>query len=119
MNETKLFLLAVRMISYYTGDAARIQHFLKVHALSRLIGQMEGINDKTLFILEAAAYVHDIGIKPAEAKYNSCAGPYQEELGPAEADKMLSELGFERDVIKRVCYLVGHHHTYKNIDGLV
>ncbi len=118
MNETKLFLLAVRMISYYTGDAARIQHFLKVHALSRLIGQMECLNEKTLFTLEAAAYVHDIGIKPAEEKYNSSAGKYQEELGPAEADKMLSELGFERDVIDRVCYLVGHHHTYKNIDGL-
>ncbi len=118
MNENKLCLLALEMTSYYKGDANRIQHFLKVHTLSRLIGQMEGMDEKTLFTLEAAAYVHDIGIKPAEAKYNSCAGPYQEELGPAEADKMLSRLGFGRGIIDRVCYLVGHHHTYTNIDGL-
>jgi len=118
MNGNKLCLLALEMTNYYRGDANRIQHFFKVHALSRLIGHMEGMDEKALFILEAAAYVHDIGIKPAEAKYNSCAGKYQEELGPAEADKMLSELGFERDVTDRVCYLVGHHHTYKNIDGL-
>lgn len=30
---------------------------------------------------------------------------------------MLQGLGFEEDVIKRVSYLVGHHHTYTNIDG--
>ena len=27
-------------------------------------------------------------------------------------------LGYEEDVIKRVCYLVGHHHTYQDIEGL-
>lgn len=118
MNDNKLGLLALEMTSYYRGDPDRIQHFFKVHALSRLIGMQEVIDEATLFILEAAAYVHDIGIKPAEAKYNSCAGTYQEELGPFEAEKMLSGLGFDKSVIKRVCYLVGRHHTYSNIDGL-
>ncbi len=117
MNK-KLNALALEMTAYYRGDADRIQHFFKVHTLSRLIGEQEGMDGKALFTLEAAAYVHDIGIKPAEAKYNSCAGPYQEELGPAEAEKMLSGLGFEKDVTDRVCYLVGRHHTYTNIDGL-
>ncbi|MCD7838728.1 MAG: HD domain-containing protein, partial [Clostridiales bacterium] len=103
---------------YYANDPARIQHYLKVHAFSRLIGRAEGMDPEALYTLEAAAYVHDIGIKPAEAKYGSCAGPYQEELGPAEAERMLGALGFEESVIRRVCYLVGHHHTYTNIDGL-
>lgn len=31
---------------------------------------------------------------------------------------MLTELGFEQDVIDRVCYLIAHHHTYTNIDGI-
>lgn len=31
---------------------------------------------------------------------------------------MLLELSFEEDIIDRVCYLVAHHHTYTNIDGI-
>ena len=68
--------------------------------------------------LEAAAYVHDIGIKPAEEKYGRGDGPYQEELGQAPARAMMTECGFDEDTTERVVYLVGHHHTYTNIDGL-
>lgn len=114
----KLNDLALAMVRYYSGDPARIQHFFKVHTLSRLIAQREGMSSQERYVLEAAAYVHDIGIKPAEAKYGSSAGPYQEELGPDEAEKMLTALDFERSAIDRVRYLVGHHHTYTNIDGL-
>ena len=32
---------------------------------------------------------------------------------------MMKSLGFEQDVIDRVSYLVGHHHTYTNINGMV
>lgn len=110
--------LYMKMIEYYGGDPARLQHFVKVHSFSRLIGLKEGLPEKDQLILEAAAYVHDIGIKPAEKKYGSSAGPYQEKEGPAVAEAMLAQLGFEEDVIHRVSYLVGHHHTYKNIDGM-
>ncbi len=27
-------------------------------------------------------------------------------------------MGFEPDVVERVCFLVGHHHTYDQIDGM-
>lgn len=110
--------LYMKMMEYYSGDPARLQHFVKVHSFSRIIGIKEGLSEKEQLILEAAAYVHDIGIKPAEEKYGSSAGPYQEKEGPAVAESMLGELGFDEDVIRRVSYLVGHHHTYKNIDGM-
>ena len=45
-------------------------------------------------------------------------GKLPEKEGPALAEQMLSELGFEKDVIERVSFLVGHHHTYTGIDGL-
>ena len=45
-------------------------------------------------------------------------GKLQEQEGPAEAEKMLKNLGFDQDVIDRVSYLVGHHHTYTDIDGM-
>lgn len=106
------------MIEFYRGDPARIQHFLKVHSFAQLIGQEEGLDEKTMYILEAAAYVHDIGIRPSVEKYGKENGSLQEKEGPAEAEKMMRELGFEPDVIERVSYLVGHHHTYSNIDGM-
>lgn len=80
---TKLDDLALHMITYYAADPARIQHFIKVHSFAALIARQEGMDAATLEILEAAAYVHDIGIKPAEQNYGSSAGRYQEELGPA------------------------------------
>ena len=110
--------LYMKMMEYYGGDPVRLQHFVKVHSFSRIIGIKEGLSGKEQLILEAAAYVHDIGIKPAEEKFGSSAGPYQEKEGPSVAEAMLGELGFAEDVISRVSYLVGHHHTYKNIDGM-
>lgn len=103
------------MIEYYSGDPKRIQHFIKVYTFAHSIAQGEGVDGKELYTLDIAALVHDIGIKISEEKYNSCAGKYQELEGPKEAENLLSRLGVEKDVIDRVCYLVGHHHTYNNI----
>ena len=61
--------LYMEMIRYYQGDPKHIQHFVKVHSLSRLIGQGEGLDEDTMYILEAAALVHDIGIKVGMEKY--------------------------------------------------
>lgn len=110
--------LFLRMITYFSGDPRRIQHFMKVHSFARLIGSKEGLDETSLFILEAAAYTHDIGIRPAEEKYGRCDGKLQEQEGPIVAQKILSDLGVENYMIERICYLIGHHHTYTNVDGL-
>ena len=110
--------LQLEMIKYYSGDPKRIQHFTKVHSFAKLIGTCEQLNEHSLFLLEAAALVHDIGIKLCEEKYGDCNGKLQEKEGPALAKEMLERLGFEQDLIERVCYLVGHHHTYLQIDGM-
>ncbi|MGN1409593.1 MAG: HD domain-containing protein [Eubacteriales bacterium] len=105
------------MIELYSGDAKRIQHFCKVHSYAKLIGEGENIDTKSLFILEAAALTHDIGIHICEEKYGNCSGKLQEKEGPAIAERLLKKLCFEDDVINRVKYLIAHHHTYDNIDG--
>ena len=110
--------LIVAMMRYDQGDAKRIQHFIKVYEFARTIGIMENLDEKTQFILESAAIVHDIGIHISEQKYGNCGGKYQEIEGPAEAEKLLEELEYPADVRERVCYLVGHHHTYHDIDGV-
>jgi HD superfamily phosphodiesterase len=106
------------MIEYYAGDARRIQHFLKVYGFAKAIGEMEKLSDEQQKLLETAAVVHDIGIKISEQKYHSSAGNYQELEGPPEARKLLENLGYGEEFINRVCYLVGHHHTYQNMEGL-
>lgn len=106
------------MIDYYQGQPKRIQHFLKVHAYAKLIGEQEGLDKEILDILEVVALTHDIGIKISEEKYNSSAGKYQEVEGPAVAQQMLEDLQYDKAKTDRVCYLIGHHHTYDQIDGI-
>ena len=117
-SQQQLDDLFARMIEFYSGDPKRIQHFTKVHSFARLIGMQEELDDATLFILEAAAYTHDIGIRIAEEKYGRCDGRLQEQEGPIVAQKLLSEIGVENYMVERICYLIGHHHTYTNVDGM-
>ncbi len=112
----QLARLMQAMISYDSGDVPRIQHFVKVHDFAATIGASENLDEETQFVLEAAAILHDIGIHPAEAKYGNCNGKAQEELGPDEARKLLQEVGGFTDAqTERVCWLIGHHHTYSNV----
>ncbi len=85
---------------------------------AKLIAEMENVDAKTLFILETAALTHDIGIHLCEEKYGNCNGKLQEKEGPAIAEKLLEDLGFSGEVSERVQYLIAHHHTYNNIDGI-
>ncbi len=115
---TQLAQLMQAMISYDKGDVPRIQHFVKVHNFAATIGRLENLDSETLFILEASAILHDIGIHPAEAKYGNCNGKAQEELGPGEARKVLAEVGgFSNEQVERICWLIGHHHTYSNVES--
>ena len=115
-QETKLSLLMRAMIKYDGGDVPRIQHFVKVHDFARMIGVAEDVGSEQLFILEAAAILHDVGIHAAEAKYGNSHGKHQEELGPAEAKKVLAEVGgLTEQQTERICWLIAHHHTYTNV----
>lgn len=115
MNTTLTRLMSA-MITYDSGDVPRIQHFVKVHDFAATIGVAECLDEETLFILEAAAILHDIGIHPAEAKYGNCNGKAQEELGPEEARKVLKDVGgFTDEQTERICWLIGHHHTYNDV----
>lgn len=113
---TRLARLMRAMINYDRGDAPRIQHFVKVHDFAATIGISENLDEETQLILEATAILHDIGIHPAETKYGNCNGKAQEELGPGEARKLLAEVGgFTDTQTERICWLIGHHHTYDNV----
>lgn len=106
------------MIDYFDGDMRRINHLLKVYGFAKAIGELEKLDEKRQKVLEIAALTHDIGIKNSEKKYDSNAGEYQQIEGPPEAKKILEDLGFEVSLIERVCWLIAHHHTYTDIQGI-
>lgn len=106
------------MIETLQGNLHEIEHMLKVYGYAKAIGEEENLDAATQRTLEIAAVVHDIGIPFAMEKYGNDAGPYQEELGPGAARPLLEKLGCDGATIDRVCYLVGHHHTTTNVDGL-
>ena len=105
------------MIAYDFGMPKQIQHFLKVYEFAHLIGNGEGLPENEQKILETAAIVHDIGIRNSLKLYGDSDGKHQEQLGPDEAGRMLEDLEYPAEVISRVKFLVGHHHTYHDITG--
>lgn len=113
-----VYPLILKMTEYYEGRPRQIQHFMKVYTYAKMIGELEGLPANTQQILETAAITHDIGIKKSEEKYGDSSGSHQELEGPAIAEAMLREFGYEETLIQRVCYLIGHHHTYQNMDGM-
>lgn len=114
----KLDILCLKMMEWNNKDPKRIQHFLKVHSFARLIGHGEKLNADLQEIVEAAAMVHDIGIRPAEEKCGKENGKLQEQEGPKPAKQLVLASGYTQEQAERIAYLVGHHHTYDNIDGL-
>ena len=111
--------LIIKMTEFNAGDPKRIQHFIKVYEFAHVIGMKEQLEEEQLRVLDMAAIMHDIGIRPSEEKYGRCDGKLQEQEGPAYARKMLAEFSeVSEDEINRICYLIAHHHTYDNVDGL-
>ena len=99
--------VAIEMKRYFKQDFKRIGHTSRVARYSEKIGKEEGGN---LSVILTAAYLHDIGIKEAERKYNSTAARYQEEEGPVVATEILKKLGASDVLVEEVCDIIGHHH---------
>jgi HD superfamily phosphodiesterase len=110
-------LLIADMISYNAGDARRIAHALKVYSFAKTIGELENLNPQMQQTLELAGILHDIGIHISEQKYGSSAGNYQELEGPPIARELLLKYELPTEMLERICFLIGHHHTYQAVDG--
>ena len=109
---------AIEKMKAYFDNQRFIEHTLKV--LGRAEQICEGENIEAPFIREVAtlgSIFHDIGIPEALKKHNSMDAPYQEREGPAVARKLMNDAGVRPDILERVCYIVGHHHTADKVDG--
>tara|TARA_B100000614_G_scaffold143796_1_gene127855 strand:+ start:230 stop:964 length:735 start_codon:yes stop_codon:yes gene_type:complete len=107
--------VAVEMKRYFGTDFKRIGHASKVARFAESLGKKEKAN---LAVVLCAAYLHDIGIKNAQEKYNSSAARYQEQEGPPVAREILENLGAKPSLVAEVCDIVGHHHHPKEVEDI-
>ncbi|MBP3218018.1 MAG: HD domain-containing protein [Lachnospiraceae bacterium] len=108
----------IKMISISEGNEHDINHFLKVWGYARTIGEAEKLDERTLKTLELAAVVHDIACPSLRKEHGSAPGGLQEKAGPDLVREFFSGSNIDADMLERICFLVGHHHTYKDVDGL-
>jgi hypothetical protein len=99
--------VAIEMKRYFKNDFKRIGHASRGARDAEKFGKEERGN---LAVILTAAYLHDIGIKESERKYQSTAARYQEEEGPPVARDILERLGAKTELVDEVCDIVGHHH---------
>lgn len=118
IERERLDQLTWKMLDYYSGDAARIQHFTKVYTYVDWISRGENVEEETRCLLAVLGLTHDVGIKASIEKYGHYNAKLQEQEGPAVAEAMLSDLDFDPALIERVCQIIGRHHTYTGIDGV-
>lgn len=106
-----------KMIAASNGNIHDIDHLLRVWAYARTIGELEGLDAETQYLLEVAAITHDIACPLCREKYGNTNGKYQEQEGAVLVHSFLADTGMTEAQIARVAYLVGHHHTLRNIHG--
>ena len=107
-----------KMVDYYQGNKHDVAHFIKVYTYAKTIGELEQLDADTLQTLELAAIVHDIACPLCRVKYGNTDGKNQEAESPALVEPFLAELSVSQDKIERISWLVAHHHTYTNVDGI-
>lgn len=117
-EEKKISNAVTKMIFFYHGSTHDIEHFLKVWAYARTIGEQENLNEELQETLELASIIHDIACPLCRSKYGSTEGKYQEKEGMPLAREFYQEFDLPEEMLNRICYLVGHHHTYTGVDGL-
>lgn len=109
--------LMERMIAFSEGNIHDIDHLIRVWTYAKTIGELEKLDSETQFVLEIAAITHDIACPLCREKYGNTNGKHQEEEGALMVKSFLSDTGMSEAMIDRISYLVGHHHTFHNIDG--
>ena len=101
-----------KMIAFSEGNIHDITHLSCVWTYAKTIGELEGLDAETQFILEVAAITHDIACPLCREKYGSTNGKKQELESPPLIGKFFSDLPVAPETVQRISWIVAHHHTY-------
>lgn len=98
-----------KMIGFYKGNLHDINHFLKVWAMAKTIGELEALDEHTQEVLELAAVIHDIACPLCREKYGNTSGKNQERESPPLVEAFFAELPVPRADVERISWLAAHH----------
>ena len=110
--------LMEQMIVFSNGNLHDITHFITVWTYAKTIGELEGLDADTQYLLEATAIVHDIACPFCREKYGRADGKLQEKESPALVYEFLSDFSLPEGYADRIAFLISHHHTIDQIDGM-
>lgn len=106
-----------KMLAFSEGNIHDIDHLIRVWTYAKTIGELEKLDAGTQYILEAAAIVHDIACPLCRERYGNTNGKLQEAEGERMVHEFFSGTDLSTEQIGRIAFLVGHHHTYTDVDG--
>lgn len=110
--------IMVKMVKYSKGNLHDINHFMKVYAYAKTIAECEKVADDEQRIIEIAAIIHDIACPLCREKYGNTNGKLQEKEGAVLAEEFLKGTGLSNEMVNRIIFLVAHHHTFQEVDGI-
>lgn len=110
--------IIIKIADDYRGSLHDIDHFLKVYAWAKAIGDREIADEESRRVLEVAAVLHDIACPRCREKYGHAAGPLQEQEGMPMTREFLEKFSLSESFVERVVWLVGHHHTVKDVQSI-
>ena len=108
--------IIIKMAEDYKGSLHDIDHFLKVYAWAKAIGEKEIADVESREVLEVAAILHDIACPRCREKYGHAAGSLQELEGMPMTRELLAPFHLPESFVERVVWLVGHHHTVTGVE---
>ena len=98
----KIAEILKKMITFSNGNIHDIDHLIKVWTYAKTIGELEGLDPETQFVLEVAAITHDIACPLCREKYGNANGKYQEIEGAPLVTEFLSDTGMTTEQISHV-----------------
>lgn len=107
--------VAIEMKKHFKKDFKRIGHAGRVARYAERLAKKEGGN---LAVILPAAYLHDIGIREAEAQYPGEADKYHGQTGKPIAEEILSRLGAGEELIGEIVDIVTRHHQPGDMESI-
>ena len=106
-EKSKITAVAIeKMIDFYQGNLRDIEHFLKVWAYAKTIGEQESVDENTQGIFELAAVVHDISCPLCREKYGNTNGKNQELESEPLVKEFLEGMPVSEQKVERIIWLV-------------
>ena len=108
-----------RMIAFSEGNMHDIDHLIRVWTYAKTIGELEGLDADTQYILK---YRRSHTISPDRPATRETREYKRKTSGgrgrPLVREQVLARYRHDRSADRAASYLVGHHHTINGIDAL-